>query len=78
MEEFLRILKAYGFTLGWALVGALSMGLGIILTLKLFTMSTKGVDEWELVKSNNISIAIILAAVVLGCSVVVASAISPA
>lgn len=78
MDEFLHILKAYGITMGWAMVGAVSMGLGIIIALKLFTISTKNVDEWELIKNNNTAMAIIMAAIVVGCSAVVAVAILPA
>lgn len=72
------ILTAYLITLGWAIVGSIAMGIGIILTLKLFTYSTKDVDEWQLVKDGNISIAIILAAVILSLGIVVASIVNPA
>jgi uncharacterized membrane protein YjfL (UPF0719 family) len=66
---------AYLITLGWALVGSVSMGVGIIIALKLFTLSTRNVDEWELIKQNNISMAIILSALILAVGLVVASAI---
>jgi uncharacterized membrane protein YjfL (UPF0719 family) len=71
------ILVAYAITFGWAIVGSLSMGIGIIITLKLFDISTHGVDEWELVKQGNIPISIILAAVILSLGLVVSSAIQP-
>lgn len=71
------ILIAYLITFGWAIVGSVSMGLGIVITLKLFTLSTRDVDEWALVKSGNIPIAIILAAIILSLGFVVASAIKP-
>ncbi len=71
------ILQAYLITFGWALVGSLSMGVGIIITLKLFTISTRDIDEWQLVKDGNIPIAIILAAVVISLGLVVASATQP-
>jgi uncharacterized membrane protein YjfL (UPF0719 family) len=64
---------AYLTTLGWAIVGSVSMGLGIIITLKMFTLSTRKVDEWELIKQGNIPMAIIIAAVVLSLGIVVAS-----
>ena len=69
------ILKAYAITLGWALVGSIGMGVGIVIALKLFTMSTRDVDEWALIKSGNIPMGIILAAVVLSIGIVIASAI---
>ena len=70
-----QILTAYLVTIGWALVGSISMGIGIIVTLKLFDLSTKNVDEWELIKQGNIAMAIILAAVIVSLGIVVASAI---
>jgi len=72
-----EIFRAYLITFGWAVVGSVSMGLGIIIALKLFTLSTREVDEWELVKQGNIPIAIILASVVLSLGWVIAAAISP-
>lgn len=71
------ILNAYLITFGWALVGSLSMGIGIIVTLRMFDWSTKDVDEWELVKQGNIPVAIILASVVISLGIVVSAAIHP-
>lgn len=71
------IVTAYLITLGWAIVGSVSMGLGIIIALKLFTLSTRKVDEWELIKQGNIAMAIILASVVVSLGIVVAAAIQP-
>jgi uncharacterized membrane protein YjfL (UPF0719 family) len=53
------------------------MGVGIVITLKLFDLATRDVDEWALVKSGNIPIAIILAAVIISLGIVVSSAIHP-
>jgi uncharacterized membrane protein YjfL (UPF0719 family) len=72
-----EILQAYLITFGWALVGSISMGVGIIITLKLFAWTTRDLDEWALVKAGNIPIAIILAAVVLSLGIVVSAAIHP-
>jgi uncharacterized membrane protein YjfL (UPF0719 family) len=72
-----EILNAYLITLGWAVVGSLAMGIGIILTLKLFAFSTREIDEWQLVRDGNMPIAIILASVILSLGVVVASIINP-
>lgn len=71
------IVSAYLITLGWAIVGSVAMGLGIIITLKLFTLSTRSVDEWALIKEGNIAMAIILAAVILSLGIVVSAAIHP-
>jgi uncharacterized membrane protein YjfL (UPF0719 family) len=70
-----QIITAYLVTIGWALVGSISMGVGIIITLKMFDFSTKDVDEWELIKQGNIPMAIILASVIVSLGMVVASAI---
>ncbi len=53
------------------------MGIGIIITLKLFDFSTRDVDEWSLIKQGNIAMAIIIAAVILSLGIVVSSAIRP-
>lgn len=71
------IWEAYAITIGWAIVGSISMGLGIVIALKLFTLSTSKVDEWELVKQGNIPIAIILASVIISLGIVVSAAIHP-
>lgn len=71
------IAMAYLITFGWALVGSISMGVGIIVTLKLFDFSTPNVDEWELVKQGNIAISIILAAIIISLGIVVSAAIHP-
>lgn len=71
------ILYAYLITFGWALVGSVAMGIGIIIAIKLFDLSTHKVDEWELIKQNNIAMAIVLAAVIISLGIVVASAIHP-
>ena len=73
MEELWRILRAYAVTFGWALVGAISMGIALILMLKLFTWSTREVDEWQLIKENNIAMAIVLAAVIIGACCILPS-----
>jgi len=69
------LLTSYVITFGWAIVGSLSMAIGIILALKLFDLSTRDVDEWELVKQGNIPIAIILSSIIISLAIVIASAI---
>ena len=72
-----EIFIAYSITFGWAIVGSVSMGLGIIIALKMFAISTTRVDEWELIKQGNIGMAIILAAVIISLGLVIAAAIRP-
>ena len=69
------IFKAYLVTVGWALVGSISMGMGIIIALKMFTLSTRNVDEWELIKNGNIPMAIILASFIISLGIVIAAAV---
>lgn len=71
------IMTAYLITFGWAIVGSVSMGLGIIITLKLFALSTRNVDEWELIKAGNMAMAVILGAVIVSLGIVVSAAIHP-
>lgn len=72
-----EILFDYIVTLGWAIIGSLSMGLSLIVVLKIFDFSTKKVDEWEEIKKNNTSMAIVIAAIILSCAWVVSSIIRP-
>ncbi len=73
----MEILKAYLITFGWAIVGSIAMGSGIIIALKLFDLSTRKVDEWQLIREGNIAMAIILAAVIIAVGVVIAAAVHP-
>lgn len=72
-----QIIADYIITFGWAIVGSISMGIGIIITLKLFTLSTRNLDEWKEIKEKNIAVAIVIASVILSCAWVVSSIIRP-
>lgn len=72
-----QILIDYAMTFGWAIVGCVSMGLGIIIALRMFDWSTRDVDEWALVKEGNMPIAIILGSVIIALGIVISAAISP-
>lgn len=71
------IIEAYLITFGWAIVGSIAMGLGIIIALKLFAFSTRDVDEWSLIKQGNIPMAIIIGTVIISLGLVVSAAIRP-
>lgn len=73
----MEILTAYLVTFGWALVGSASMGVGLAISLAIFNLLNKGVDEWALIREGSIPMAIVLAAVVLASGIVVGSAIKP-
>ncbi len=70
-SEFVMMLKLWGKTIGWALTGGIGMGLGLVVSLKVFTVLTRDVDEWAEVKKNNLGMSIILSAVILGTSLVI-------
>lgn len=71
------IFTAYMITFGWAIVGSVAMGLGIIIALKMFDLSTRNVDEWELIKKGNMAMAVIMAAVIISLGIVVSAAMHP-
>ena len=72
-SPLVELVKAYAITFGWAIVGSVSMGFGIILALKITHWVHSEVDEWELIKQGNIPMAIIMAALILALGMVVAS-----
>ncbi|MCZ6553232.1 MAG: DUF350 domain-containing protein [SAR324 cluster bacterium] len=73
----MEILTAYLITFGWALVGSVSMGIGLVLSLTIFNWLNRGVDEWQLIKEGSIAMAIVMASVVLAAGIVVGAAIRP-
>lgn len=67
-----NLFRTYGITIGWAIAGGIGMSLGLTIALKVFTFLSPGIDEWDLVKQGNVPIGLILSAVVLGTSIVIA------
>lgn len=67
----------YLVTFGWALTGAISMGLGLGLALRLFTAFTPGLNEMEELKKGNVAVAVVLAAVVVAMGIVIAVTVMP-
>lgn len=61
----------------WCILGSVAVGVGIIIALKLFNLSTRKIDEWELIGKGNIAMAIVLAAVIIALGLVVSSAVHP-
>jgi uncharacterized membrane protein YjfL (UPF0719 family) len=70
-SEFVMLLGLWGKSIGWALAGGIGMGLGLVTSLKIFTLLTREVDEWAEVKKGNLGISVILSAVILGTSLVI-------
>lgn len=73
MDTFYDLLKAYAITFGWSLVGSISMGIGVLISLKMVFWLNKDVDEWKLIKEGNIPMAIIIGTLILALGFVVAS-----
>ncbi|MBI4384922.1 MAG: DUF350 domain-containing protein [Nitrospinae bacterium] len=73
----MEIATAYLITFGWAIVGSASMGAGLFISLYIFNLLNKGVDEWALIKEGSVPMAIVLASVVIASGIVVGSAIRP-
>jgi uncharacterized membrane protein YjfL (UPF0719 family) len=71
------IVFQYLVTVGWAIVGAVSMGIGISAAVKIFSWSTRGIDEEEELKKGNVAVAIVLASVIIGMAIVVAVTCMP-
>ena len=71
------IWSAYAITFGWAIVGSVAMAIGNIIVLKIFDLSTREVDEWDLIKQGNIPIAIIFASMILALGYVIGSCVRP-
>jgi len=65
-----HLLTQYLITFGWALTGAISMALSLSILLKIFTWITP-IDEWKEIEKGNVSMAIILAAVIIGTALVI-------
>jgi uncharacterized membrane protein YjfL (UPF0719 family) len=72
MELWIDYLK----TFGWGVVGAITMAVSLWILLKVFTWLTP-VDEWNELKKGNLAIAIVMAAVIVGFAIVVASMVAP-
>jgi len=71
-----RVFADYGIAIGWGVVGALSLAAGLAILLKVFDWLTP-IDEWAEIKKGNLSVAIIMAAVILALGVAVGFAIMP-
>ncbi len=66
----------YLTAIGWGVVGAISLAVGLGVLLRVFDWLTP-IDEWEEVRKGNISVAVIMAAVILALGIAVGFAIMP-
>ena len=72
----MSILMNYLYMFGYGIAGAITMSVALTLLVRVWTWITP-VNDWEEIKKGNVAVAIILAAVILGFSIVVALAIMP-
>ncbi len=77
MGYFKMIILQYLVTIGWAISGAIAMGVGLGVALRIFTALTPNLDEMEELRKGNWAVAIVLAAVILAMGVVIAVTILP-
>lgn len=72
----LHILEQYLITFGWALTGAISMAIALSIVVKVFSWITP-VDEWAEINKGNLGVAIILASIIIGTSLVIGFTVMP-
>ena len=71
-----RVLLDYLTAIGWGVVGAVSLAVGLGILLRVFDWLTP-IDEWEEIRKGNRSVASIMAAVVLALGIAIGFAIMP-
>lgn len=64
------ILQQYLITFGWAITGAISMGVALSILVKIFSWVSP-IDDWAEIKNGNIASAIVLGSVILGGAIVI-------
>ncbi len=55
----------------WSIVASIGFAAAIAIGLKVFSVLTPGINEWEELKKGNMSVAVLWAAFVLGVAAVV-------
>ena len=71
-----RVLTDYAIAIGWGVVGAISMAAGLAILLKVFDWLTP-INEWAEIQKGNLSVAIIMAAVILALGIAVGAGPQP-
>ncbi len=70
------ILTQYLITVGWGITGAISMALSLSILVWVFAKITP-INEWEEIKKGNLSVAIVIAAVIIGAAFVIGQTVMP-
>lgn len=71
-----HLLSQFLITFGWALTAAISMGVCLSIVIKIFDWISP-INEWEEIKKGNMSMAVILASLIIGSSFVIGITIMP-
>lgn len=66
----MEILTQYLISFGWAVTGAISMGVSLGLLVKIFAWVSP-IDEWKEVERGNVAVAIVLSAVIIASGIVI-------
>ena len=66
----MTILRDYLLSFGWAMVGAVSLVLAFVAMMWVLTKLAP-FDQWEEIKKNNLSVAIVIAALILSAAMVI-------
>lgn len=70
------IFQQYLITFGWAITGAISMGVSLGIVVKIFSWITP-IQEWKEIEKGNLAMGMILASVVLGSALVIGLTVMP-
>ncbi len=65
-----HLLLQYLITFGWAITGAVSMAVALGILVKIFSWISP-IDEWKEIEKGNMSMAVVLASIILGTAVVI-------
>lgn len=70
MNIMIFILQQYLITFGWAITGAVSMGVALSILVKIFSWVSP-INDWEEIRNGNKAMAIVLGSVILGGAIVI-------
>ena len=63
--SFKDLLVKWGVALGWIIVASIGFAFGVGISIKVFDLLTKNIDEWEEVKKKNWVVGMILVALIV-------------
>ena len=72
----MEIFREYLISIGWGVAGALSMAIALPILLFVFDKFTP-INEWKELEKGNMAVAVVLATLIIGFSVVVGLSILP-